>query len=93
MPEGNADVLYLATPALSVTVARLTVPFRNWTFPVGVPPGDETVAVNVTDFPDTEGLIDEIKTVVVEAFVTTWDSAADVLPVKFLSPPYTAVME
>src|SRR5579872_4630855 len=35
--------------------------------PVGVPAGDETTAVKVTCFPDTEGLTDESRVVVVGA--------------------------
>ena len=34
----------------------------------------------------------EVRVVVVLAWLTTWDSTPDVEPVKFVSPPYTAVM-
>jgi hypothetical protein len=65
------------------------------TVPLGVPePGDTaaTVAVKVTDWPCTLGFALELRVVVVLALLTTWDSALDVEVVKFVSPPYTAVM-
>jgi hypothetical protein len=68
----------------------------NVTVPVGVPaPGlvTETVAVNVTVCPNTEGLVDEDTEVDVEAWLITCDMAVDVLVMKLVSPPYTAVME
>jgi hypothetical protein len=85
-PAGSLEVVYLAEPDVSVTVARTAVPFRNWTLPVGVPANDETAAVKVTDLPCTEGLIDESSVVVVVALDTTCDTVLDVLPVK-LPPP------
>ena len=48
--------------------AMLTPPSWNVTVPVGTPePGAfaETVAVNVTPCPDTEGLAEEVRAVVV----------------------------
>ena len=65
------------------------------TVPVGVPllgATALTVAVNVTDWPKTEGFCEEVSVVVVLAWFTACESAADVLVVKFPSPPYTAVM-
>jgi hypothetical protein len=55
-----------------------------------------TVAVNVTDCPTFDGFGDAPKDAVVTAFVeafTVCVSAADVLAVKFESPPYTAVID
>ncbi len=46
-----------------------------------------TVAVNVTLWPKTEGLAEELRLVDVSALLTTWDRAALVLPEKFVSPP------
>jgi hypothetical protein len=63
-PGGNFDVVYFADPEVSFTVARTVVPFRNLILPVGVPANDETDAVRVTGFPDTEGLVDESSAVV-----------------------------
>lgn len=63
------------------------------TLPVGVPPADETVAVNFTETPRPDGFSEEAKAVVVVAALTTWLSAFDVLPAKFESPAYVAVIE
>jgi hypothetical protein len=38
----------------------LVAPSLNWTVPEGVPPGDVTVAVNVTFCPKLEGLTDDV---------------------------------
>src|ERR1017187_6667367 len=64
-PSGNFDVVYVAEPAVSVSVARTVVPFRYLILPVGVPTNDETSAVKATGFPDTEGFMDETRAVVV----------------------------
>ena len=60
------------------------------TVPVGVPePGAlaVTVAVNVTDWPKTDGLAVVATLVVVLALLTTWLSADEVLVAKFVSLP------
>lgn len=54
---------------------------------------DDTVAVNVTDAPKVDGLSDEASVVVVEAVFTTCEIALEVLPLKLVSPLYTAVIE
>ena len=46
-----------------------------------------TVAVNVTDWPETEGFCEEINPTVVPACPTVRLTAVDVLPVKVVSPP------
>ena len=51
-----------------------------------------TVAVKVTDCPEFDGFSDEAKAVVVVALLTTWLTAFDVLPGKFESPLYTALI-
>jgi predicted small secreted protein len=51
-----------------------------------------TLAVKVTDCPTFDGFSDEVKAVVVVALLTTWLTAFDVLPGKFESPPYTALI-
>ena len=54
----------------------------NVTVPLGVPaPGATaaTVAVNVTDCPNTEGLAEEVTTVVVLALLTVWVRLEEVL--------------
>ena len=63
----------LTWPALKVFVARAVVPSFKVTVPLGVPaPGETalTVAVNTTACPNTEGLIDEAKTLVLLAWLT-----------------------
>ena len=57
----------------------------NVTVPVGVPaPGATaaTVAVNVIDWPKTDGWADDVTAVVVNAWFTAWVTAGEVLPVK-----------
>src|ERR1019366_915212 len=68
-PGVNCDVVYVAEPAVSVSVARTVVPFRYLILPVGVPANDETCAVKATSFPDTEGFMDETRAVVVVVVV------------------------
>src|SRR5438552_1939043 len=77
-------------------VPRVLDPSLKVTVPVGVPaPGlfAVTVAVKVTDCPDTDGLPEELTDVVVPAFFTVWVSVLEVLPVKVASPPYDAVIQ
>ena len=60
----------VAVPPDSVPVPSVVAPSRNVTVPVGVPvPGGTTatVAVNVTDCPNTDGLADDATVVVVLA--------------------------
>ena len=57
LPTGNVVVTRVAVPAASVPVPNIAVPFLNVTTPVGVGPMDAvTVAVNVTDWPEVDGL-------------------------------------
>src|SRR2546427_693708 len=51
-----------------------------------------TVAVKVTDCPDTDGLAEELTNVVVLYF-TVWLTLDDLLPVNLASPPQDAVLE
>jgi hypothetical protein len=67
----------------------------NVTVPFGTPlPGDttDTVAVNVTVWPVFCGFTSDSSAVVVDAWLTTWLRADDVLALKFVSLPYSAVM-
>jgi hypothetical protein len=66
------------------------------TLPVGVPaPGEFTlmVAVKFTDWPNTEGLTEEVTAVVVFALFTVWLSAREVLAAYPEPPPYSPVIE
>jgi len=70
----------------------------NWTVPAGVPePGATapTVAVNATDWPNTDEFAEEATVVVVEALFTTWDSGEALLslPLKLVASTKAAVIE
>jgi hypothetical protein len=72
-PTANAEVENVAFPLLRAAVPSTVAPFLNVTVPVGVPfPGATaaTVAVNVTDWPNTDGLCEEITTVELPALFT-----------------------
>jgi hypothetical protein len=70
------------------------LPLLNVTEPAATPPYcPDTVAVRLTDCPKLDGFIDEVNVVVELALVTVWLTAVDVLPAKFESPVYTAVIE
>jgi hypothetical protein len=75
LPAPSVDVLKVATPpAPTVPVPSVVAPSMNVTEPDGLPaPGatGDTVAVKVTDWPNTDGLADEVSVVVVEAWLTT----------------------
>jgi hypothetical protein len=96
LPTESVLVVKVAVPPDTVPVPSVVDPSRNVTVPVGVPaPGDTTatVAVNVTDCPNTDGLADEVRVVVVFALLTVWVRTALVLPEKLESPLYLAVIE
>ena len=74
----------VATPlAFRLTAEpKFTPSILNWTLPLGVPvPGDTavTVAVNVTDWPKTEGLDEDATLVLVDAWFTNSESGEAVL--------------
>src|SRR5438094_7366202 len=96
LPTLKVDVAQVALPAARATAEQIVVaPSLNSTLPLGEPaPGAVTftVAVNVTLWPNTDGLADELRLVDVLALFTTCDTAELVLVMKFVSPPYTAVM-
>ena len=89
MPTVNDEVVKPAVPPLNVAVPKVVAESRNVTVPPGVPaPGAlaETVAVNVTVWPNTEGLA-ELATVVVEpSLFTVCNRLPDVLALKLASP-------
>ncbi len=90
--------LLVAVPPDKVIGLPKDVPsIWNWTVPVRVPaPGEIafTVAVKVTDWPETDGFADEASVVELLAWLTVCVSAKVVLslPIKLLLPPYTAVI-
>jgi hypothetical protein len=63
----------VAFPLMSVPAPNTVAPFLNVTVPVGVPPPGATaatVAVNVTDCPNKDGLCDEITVLELAALFT-----------------------
>src|ERR1700722_1148738 len=90
----KAVVEKAAVPLLSETVPSLVVPLKKLTLPAGVPVVEDfTVAVNVTFAPEVEGFSEDTIAVEVPALLTTCTTAGEVLPAKFVSPEYTAVIE
>ena len=71
-------------------------PSLTVTLPVGVPlPGETgvTVKFTVTDCPTTDGFgVCAVIAVVVTAWFTVWDTPAEALPMKLVSPAYVAVI-
>src|SRR5438093_7705715 len=98
LPTLRLEVAHVATPAASACAPQPVIelaPSLKFTVPLGVPaPGAVafTVAVNVTDWPNTDGLADELRLVDVLAWFTVCVSTALVLVVKFVSPLQTTVM-
>jgi hypothetical protein len=86
-----------AEPPLRLFVDKGVAPSLKMTEPVGVPvPGELalTVAVNVTDWPETDGFVPETTEVELFALLTACEYAGEfVLPAKLLSPTYSAVIE
>jgi len=68
---------------LRVPVPIVVAPFLNVTVPVGVPgpPVLETVAVNVTDWPEHDGLLPD-ETLVVELFARPYAIDAEINAIK-----------
>jgi hypothetical protein len=88
VPTSKLLVLKVATPEpLRVPVPSVVVPSMKVTVPVGVPVPvvGVTVAVNVTDWPNTLGFVLEVSVVEVASF-TTWETTLEVLVVKLVSP-------
>ena len=79
-PVASADVLKAACPELSTATfeASTVLPSVKVTVPTGTPEPEVTVAVNVTDWPNTDGLGEELTVVVVG--VTPVCTVCTVLP-------------
>ncbi len=89
-PTERVDLVMIAWLLRSVPVPSEIVPFLKVTVPLGVPEvAGLTVAVNVTDCPDTEGFTEETTVVDVATAMPlmVWVSTGEVLPVKLASPP------
>jgi hypothetical protein len=59
-PTESDELENVATPLVSVPAPMEVPPSKKVTVPVGVPPAPDTVAVNVTDCPKTDGFCDEV---------------------------------
>src|SRR5436305_1763854 len=99
-PAVSEETVQVDTPAFTGRLEQLAPrgprPSVKVTLPVGAPaPGAvaETVAVKVTDCPNTEGLRSETTATVVLALLTCWATALEVEVLKLPSPLYVAVME
>jgi hypothetical protein len=95
MPPVSDEVEKLAVPPESVPLPMEAPPSLNVTVPVGVPapaPKGETVAINVTDCPVTEGFTELVTVAALSDLFTVCKSGAEVPPVKLLSPAYVTVM-
>jgi hypothetical protein len=95
VPTVRDEVVKVALPELKLAVPSVVEPSRNVTVPVGVPePGATalTVAVNVTDWPNTDALTDDVTVVELESLATVCVIAAEVLLAKLVSPAYETVI-
>jgi hypothetical protein len=88
LPPGSEDVVAVATPPVSVDVPNVVLPLVNVTVPV-TPLG--SVAVKVTDWPEVEGFVDDVRETVGVVLLTTWVSVP-VAELLLTSPLYVAVM-
>jgi len=73
----------------NVQLPMFVAPSRKLTAPVGVPaPGavTVTVAVKVTDCPNTDGFAEDVRLVLVFALLTTCETAVLVLALKLALP-------
>ena len=68
LPVANVEVANVARPAASVPVPNVVAPSLKVTVPVA--DACETVAVKVTDWPNTDGLTEEATPVLVPALLT-----------------------
>ena len=99
VPAPNVAVLNVQVNGAAAGNAQLPIvvaPSRKFTVPVGVPaPGEVTLtaAVNVTLCPNTDGLREEARVVLVDALLTTWLTTPLVLVLKLALPRYVAVIE
>src|SRR5437867_4229806 len=95
-PVLSPDTANVPMPAVRLTGDCGEPSMLKVSEPVGVPaPGETTltVPVNVTDWPVTDGLTDELTVVVVLAWLTVCVRSEDVvLTLKLLSPLYVALI-
>ena len=78
-------MLKVAVPPLIVAVPRVVPPFLKVTVPVAAV--ELTIAVNVIDVFELDGLADGVSVIVVLALFTVSVILLLVLPLSFVSPP------
>ena len=87
------EVAQVAWPELKVCEPQSVIfvpPSLNASVPVGEPePGATTLStpVKVTDWPDSEGFVEELNAIEVAALFTVWLKLLEVLVLKLVSPP------
>jgi len=79
VPVGRVVVVKVTFPPASVPAPNTVVPSVKVTVPVGVVVGDATMAVSFTDCPDVEGFREDVRVVVVTAWLTTWLSPPELV--------------
>ena len=90
LPTANAEVDKVALPEERLAIPKVEAPSRKVTVPVGTPvPGaiGLTVAVTVTDWPNTDGFTEVVNVVEVASLITVWVIAAEPPALKLASPP------
>ena len=84
----------MAVFPLTGTAANITVLSMNVIVPVAIPPNrGVTVAVRVTGWNETEGLLEDVRVTVLVAWLTICKNATEVLSIKLPMGAYVAVME
>ena len=90
MPTDSPEVDKLAVPPERVPLPMLLPPSLNVTVPPGVPaagPTADTVAVKVTDWPNTDAFGELLTDVELLPLLTVCVMAAEALVLKLASPP------
>src|ERR1051325_1823032 len=86
LTSSEAMAALVPTPPERATgLPKATPLVRNWTVPLGVPAAGATaltVAVKVTDWPNTDGFTDEDTDVAVAAWLTVWVNGEAVLSLE-----------
>ena len=90
-PAVNVVIARVAAPVLRGTVPSTVLSSEKTTDPVGVPAADDTAAVSVTEPCNATGFGAAERLIAGVTFATVYESAAEVLAVKFVSPANEAV--
>jgi len=85
-PTASVDVVNVALPLVSSTVASVVFPAVKVTGPEGVVVGEVIFAVKVTDSPCVEGFGDEVRAAALVVWLITWFRMGDALLALLASP-------